>query len=550
MKKVMIIVLILVGALIVPAVSAETETFMVRDEKFINHDFSIIQSDTYSWLEVTSFNLLTIPKPNEVSSGATLVCFRPISISDPTITSNSADFDIYRITDNEWVGTANIGYYRNPTGVQYIWIMITDWQDTKRSVKTTYSFSSIGDNKNFYSKLGFSFPNDANKYKHGYGDSLTTPYISYKYTDAPLRLFGAIGDYTWNSVVQMKNDIIIDYNPNPKINEFVYTIDKIDIIREIGGTQYTSTVKTQSLNESGIVYTNSGSINHSVNISASDRPYTISVYSPTFDKYYNMTFGAGSEEPTPTNNASVTVYIRNSQTGALLADAHIEIQDTTTDPWTEVANQTLSSGQVTMSLTKDPGIHFTQYRIGATVPGYQQVVPALFFRVVGPTNVVVEMEPVEGGPVNEDNTYLEFYVRDLNANGIPNANVHVDGQLRWTNAQGYTQIEVAKNASYHYSVSKSGYVTIEGRATVADGPRYVVNVVLGPGTVPTNPPATPTLGPGETPGGPGATPTPDHRTNEQKGQAVIDMIADNAEGIGALALICLLLGLLKLMVKW
>src|SRR5690606_22670250 len=105
-----------------------------------------------------------------------------------------------------------------------------------------------------------------------------------------------------------------------------------------------------------------------------------------------------------------------------------------------------------------------------------------------------------------------------------------------------TQIEVAKNASYPYSVSKSGYVTIEGTATVADGPRYVVNVVLGPGTVPTYTP-----GPGETPGGPGATPTPDRRTNEQKGQAVIDMIADFAEPIALLAIVATVFGLMQMM---
>jgi hypothetical protein len=249
--------------------------------------------------------------------------------------------------------------------------------------------------------------------------------------------------------------------------------------------------------------------------------------------------------PPSAPSSSVTIYVKSSQTGALLADAHIVIQDTTTEPWTEVVNQTLTSGYGIISLAKDPGFNPTQYHISATVPGYQQVVPALFFRVTGPTDIVVEMEPLKGGPVNEDNTFLEFYVRDLNANGISNAQVFVDGQLRWTNAAGYTQIEVAKNASYPYSVSKSGYVTIEGTATVGDGPRYTVNVVLGPKEIPTYTPD-----PGETPGGPGATPTPDRRTNEEKGQAVIDMIADNAEGIGALALICLLMGLLKLMAKW
>ena len=279
-----------------------------------------------------------------------------------------------------------------------------------------------------------------------------------------------------------------------------------------------------------------------------DRPYLVSVKNPTTSKYFNYTVNLDGlieepGEPGDPGTFPVNIYVKSSQTGALLADAHIVVQDTTTDPWTEVVNQTLPSGHGTFSLAKDPGLHLTQYRIGATVPGYQQVVPALFFRVTGPTNVVVEMEPLEGGPVNEDNTFLEFYVRDLNANSISNAQVFVDGKMRWTNAAGYTQFEVAKNASYPYSVSKSGYVTIEGTATVADGPRYVVNVVLGPKEIPTNPPAT-------DPGGPGATPTPDLRTNEEKGQAVIDMLADNAEGLGALALICLMFGLLKLMVKW
>ena len=87
--------------------------------------------------------------------------------------------------------------------------------------------------------------------------------------------------------------------------------------------------------------------------------------------------------------------------------------------------------------------------------------------------------------------------------------------------------EVGKNATYPYKVSKAGYVTIEGTATVEALPRYVANIVLGPGTVPTH---TPTLAPGETPTVPGATPTlppgriisdDDRRRSENQ---IIDMI--------------------------
>jgi hypothetical protein len=67
-----------------------------------------------------------------------------------------------------------------------------------------------------------------------------------------------------------------------------------------------------------------------------------------------------------------------------------------------------------------------------------------------------------------------------------------------TNAQGWTQFEVPKNAAYSYTVRKSGYATIEGSVTVGDGPRHTVNVVLSPDSIPTLPPdpgvPTPTSG--------------------------------------------------------
>lgn len=237
----------------------------------------------------------------------------------------------------------------------------------------------------------------------------------------------------------------------------------------------------------------------------------------------------------PSTSSTVNVYVKNSQTGALLADAHILIEGTPgVDNWTEYVNTTLPSGTGSYSL---PGMPY-QFRILAESPGYTST-GYQYFRA-GDT-VIVNLEPYIDAPTNESNTFLEFYIRDLNANPLGGATVEVGGQWLYSNNNGYARFEVAKNATYPYTVQKSGYMTISGTATVADGPRYTVNVVLGAGTVPTLTP---------TPTEPGATPTPDRRTNEEKGQAVIDMIADNAEGLGALALICLILGLLKLMVKW
>ena len=203
--------------------------------------------------------------------------------------------------------------------------------------------------------------------------------------------------------------------------------------------------------------------------------------------------------PDDPNNSPVYVYVRNSQTGALLADARVIIQDTRTDPWTEVVNQTLPSGQGTFYLPNEPGSSPNQYYITALLPGYNDIYNGRYFRVAGPIYIYIDMEPIEGGPVDENNTFLEFYVRDPDGNPVSDAvvSVSVADQARLTNAQGWIQFEVPKNAAYSYTVRKTGYATIEGSVTVGDGPRHTVNVVLnptqppGPG-VPTQP--TPTSG--------------------------------------------------------
>ncbi|MFA7122033.1 MAG: hypothetical protein WC277_11185 [Bacilli bacterium] len=490
--------------LLTPAASAE----LLTDEGSNYVTFDLESASRYGYSIIKVFKIYKI----EDWDGLYFVYAKTKHIQNPSVlmTNPSYNREVTLKIGDDVIGTGTAHYNGlfdsagDVTGIQ-VWLDIDSWDSTgytgTQKVSITPSSGTLFNGV----KLGYTTHDQVSPTQpigfHVDAYDLASPITA---------IHMARAHYYW------QNDIHIS-------DEFV------SLTRNLDGNEYASNLQITS--DSG--YFADDSIN---NI---DVPYigtgTWNVTNP-HGRIFEGTLVSDGVVPN-----AVTVYVRNSQTGALLADAHIEIQDTTTDPWTEVVNQTLPSGQGTISLAKDPGIHLTQYRIGVTVPGYQQVVPALFFRVVGPMNVVVEMEPVEGGPVNEDNAYLEFYVRDLNANGIANANVQVDGQLRWTNAQGYTQIEVAKNASYPYSVSKSGYVTIEGTATVADGPRYVVNVVLGPGEVPTYTP---------TPTAPGATPTPDHRTNEQKGQAVIDMIADNAEGIGALALICLLMGLLKLLAKW
>lgn len=256
--------------------------------------------------------------------------------------------------------------------------------------------------------------------------------------------------------------------------------------------------------------------------------------------------------PVDQDSAPVTIYVQNSQTGALIANARVAIHAAAGDPptLTEVVNQTLPAGVGTFTLQKTgPANPYPRYyRVFATAPGYSQIIENHSFVVTGNYDVIVEMRPDAGGPANPNNSFVDVYVRDINANPLPSATVQLGSQIRYTNAAGYVVFEVEKNRTYTCSATKSGYVTIEAPLTVGSDDRYPVNIVLGATSLPTY---TPTPGPGDPTGGatPGATITPDTRSNEEKAQAAVDNIYNFIEPLTGLACLCVFFGLLKLMTR-
>ncbi len=254
------------------------------------------------------------------------------------------------------------------------------------------------------------------------------------------------------------------------------------------------------------------------------------------NKTYSFIVNGGGPGIDPDDGtAPVTIYIQNSQTGALLANARVAIHAAAGDPPTlvEVVNQTLSAGVGTFVLQKSgPANPYPRYyRVFATAPGYSQIIENHSFVVTGNYDVIVEMRPDAGGPANPDNCFVDVYVRDIYANPLASVTVQLGSQIRHTNAAGYVVFEVAKNATYPCSASKSGYVTIESPLTIGADDRYPVNIVLGATSLPT---WTPTPGPGDPTGG--ATP----RTPIEKASAGLDVILDNAENFGYLATMILL----------
>ena len=326
-----------------------------------------------------------------------------------------------------------------------------------------------------------------------------------------------------------KNNIEIVKTESP--DGYLVTLD-----RTVDAIPYTSTINITKNGNSIFTNTQQGGLFQ--NWYSIDEVDAV-VLSNNYNSVFNYPLVDSGETPTD----SATVYVQNSQTGALLANANLAILASASGTETEIINATLPGGVGTYQLQPTGGgsPNPDYYRAVATVPGFTQIIENHSFTLNGPHDVIIEMRPDSGGPADPERAYLEFYVRDLNANPIPAASIQCGGRILQTNSAGYAVFEVAKNASHPWIAKKSGYVTIEGTATVADGPRYVVNVVLGPGTVPTYTP-----GPGETPGGPGATPTPDRRTNEEKGQAVIDLIADFAEPIALLAIVATVFGLMQM----
>lgn len=217
------------------------------------------------------------------------------------------------------------------------------------------------------------------------GDYTTRPQRGQFFIGTDTGKSALIGTYQFNSRVVFKHQIIVDGNYNEQT--------KIDIKRVVDESPYESTVKIIGGTKTNPFYNAHGVTDISVTLSGVDQPYIIEILSTVTGKYYNRTYFA-SDEPgqgTP-DNTSVTVYVQNSQTGALLADAHLSILAAAGDPLelVEVVNATLPGGTGTFSLEK---ADYLKYHATATAPGYTLLSPILFGVPEGGTTIILWMAP-------------------------------------------------------------------------------------------------------------------------------------------------------------
>ena len=217
---------------------------------------------------------------------------------------------------------------------------------------------------------------------------------------------------------------------------------------------------------------------------------TVNITSPSGRSYvYPIVIGA------PTTNTTVTVYVQNSQTGAAIANANCVIDALVGGDYYPVINRSEPSGIFSVTLQPTGGgiPNPDGYRLIATADGYNNPMPEINFTVDAYTSsIYCYLDPIAGGPLDENKTFIDFFVRDLAANPISGATVNFGGYTLLTNSQGYTVFEIPKNSTYSYTVSKSGYGPLTGTAVIGVEPRYTVNAVLGPSVTPTSPTAIPT----------------------------------------------------------
>ncbi len=209
-----------------------------------------------------------------------------------------------------------------------------------------------------------------------------------------------------------------------------------------------------------------------------------------------------SPATTQPDDSTVTVYIKNSQTGALIANSRIVIDGLVDGEYYNVVNRTEPSGIFTITLQPTGGGQPNPdgYRLIVTADGYNNPMPEINFTVDDYKNYIhCLLDPIAGGPVNENKTFIDFFVRDMSSNPISGATVKFGKYTLITNSAGYTVFEVDKNNNYSWTISKSGYGALTGNAVIGNDPRHTINTVLAsivtPTTttpIPTSPPIGPT----------------------------------------------------------
>ena len=480
MKKVMILVMVMLMLSCVNTVSAIDYPY--------TWDIGFIQSNDYNYEPIAEGGIVySLGEPNylrvcnieKVGKIDILFCGQaPLStVSNPA--ANPSGAYPVTLTPGNITGTLyyNVHYVNgNPSWVN-IWIEFDDWdypgagnvlfkinmpEDCPITIEATDTHSTI----------------------NVYGETANGGWAAFGSYYSTKGVFEVLSrDYILITKTEFTHTVIID-ELEDRYRIDIYRHDDFSTIRIYDNsytylhTDYTNTDKTLDV----FKYTLNPDL-------------TINITDPYENFYERVLVGEVIEEPTlPSNNASITVYVKNSQNGALIANSHIDISAFVNGEFHDVVNETLPGGIYTGNLQPTGGglPNPDYYRLIATAEGYNSIMPYIDFEVDGETTIYAILDPIGGAPEDENNTFIDFYVRDINANPISGATVNFGGYTLITNSAGYTIFEVEKNNAYTWVVSKSGYGALIGNVVIGSDGRYTINTVIAPAVTPTTTTPIPT----------------------------------------------------------
>jgi uncharacterized protein (DUF2147 family) len=468
MKKISLVLVILIACCLIPAVSAET----IIDSDFVYHNDTSVSGTTppatgsgYYGAEFKNIRLTNIEKRSGLSYIILDVPYENDNTFSATLPDGEHDLTYTIDSDNPKPCKVYVQTHKN------LLQMVT-------SIRFTIFFDEwdIGD------KIGTKtivLSNWLWKGAHK-GGSPTSPVVVYSTHTSSEKYVSGGFYYVVASWVEWKNHLNV-------IKEEGDYYD-ITLIRNFNNMSYLSTI---DLIKNAVTVASDSENNNYHSIFALSEIDSIKI--SAVGQEYNVPLGSSGEgDSTP-----VTVYIRNSQNHALIANAHINISANVNGNFHEVVNETVPSGIYSSELQPTgggmPNPDF--YRLIVTAEGYNSILSYFDFELDRVTKIYAYLDPTGGAPEDENNTFIDFYVRDMSANPISGATVNFGGYTLITNSAGYTIFEVAKNKTYSWTVSKSGYGSLTGNAVIGSNGRHTINTVLAPAVTPTIPTAIPTSTP-------------------------------------------------------
>lgn len=479
MKKVMIIALIIVGMLLVPAASAET----LIDEHINYYEFTGGQSTNpstgYGEKGSYNFNSLYINNIQNLNDISYIV------IESPYMGYNQANYkDWCALPDGRHEMAYNIGEDVSGTGTIVV-SRSRDFLGQISNTRVTFFFDSFNIGTLTGNKVLTFSPTIANLKTYG-TDKPETTLVG----DSPIRincvrLLDSPYKITVSGGRYILNDIYVE-----SLSE--YDI-KMKITRVFGPDSYASNIKV--FNGSDVLKYEDESANNVEEVFLKS-DFSKLIVSTSYKSWEFDLSDTGDPD-----ESNVIVYVKNSQTGALIADANIVIDALVNGEYYPVANRTEPSGifSITLQPTGGGQPNPDGYRLIATADGYNNPMPEINFTVDDyKISIYCLLDPIAGGPVNENKTFIDFFVRDMSSNPISGATVKFGKYTLITNSAGYTVFEVDKNNNYSWTVSKSGYGSLTGNAVIGADPRHTINTVLAPAVTPIKPtpiPTSPPIGP-------------------------------------------------------